>query len=71
MEVFQHPTLIASTIGVCQVSPTSCLLFVIFVNNLIKLIKHSCGTDGFLGWLHILVLMDGMILQYFQRPDVV
>ena len=60
-------TLIASTIGVRQGSPTSCLLFVIFVNDLIRLIKRNCGTDGFLGWLHILVLMDDTILLSTTR----
>ena len=43
---------ISTTVGVRQGSPTSCLLFIIFVNDLIRLIKQNCGVDGFLAWLH-------------------
>lgn len=49
---------VTATLGVRQGSPTSCLLFIIYVNDLIKMIKDGCGVDGFLSWLHILVLMD-------------
>lgn len=44
-------------IGVRQGSPTSCFLFIIFVNELIALIMGSCDKDGFLMWLHMLVVM--------------
>lgn len=47
----------ATTVGVRQGTPTSCLLFILFVNDLIKSIKEHCEDDGFLSWLHILVLM--------------
>ena len=62
---------ISATIGVRQGSPTSCLLFVIFVNDLIKLIKHNCNVDGFLAWLHILVLMDDTVLLSTSRRNMV
>ena len=55
-------TLITFALGVRQGSPTSCLLFIIFVNDLIKLIKEGCDPDGFLAWLHVLVLMDDTVL---------
>ena len=50
------------TMGVRQGSPTSCLLFILFVDELIKIIKSGCEFDGFLQWLHNLVLMDDTVL---------
>ena len=40
--------LITASVGVRQGSPTSCLLFLLFVNDLIKMFKERCGPDGFL-----------------------
>ncbi len=57
----------ATTVGVRQGSPTSCLLFILFVNDLIKLVKENCADDGFLSWLHILVLMDDTVLLATTR----
>lgn len=57
----------ATTMGVRQGSPTSCLLFILFVNDLIKLLKENCADDGFLSWLHILVLMDDTVLLATTR----
>ena len=53
--------------GVRQGSPTSCLLFIIFVNDLIKAVKENCEDDGFLSWLHILVMMDDTVLLATTR----
>lgn len=36
-----------STVGVRQCSPTSFLLFIIYVNNSVKLVKDNCNDDGF------------------------
>lgn len=44
--------LVTATIGMHQWSPTSCLLFVIFMNELIGLMRQTYGVDGFLAWLH-------------------
>ena len=55
-------TTITVTLGARQGSPTSCLLFIIFVNDLIMMIRNSVELDGFLSWLHILVLMDDTVL---------
>ena len=39
-------SLVTATVGVKQGSPTSVILFIIFNEDLIKLIKESCGVDG-------------------------
>ena len=56
--------------GVRQGSPTSCLLFIIFVNDLITLVKDNCKEDGLLSWLHILVLMDDTVLLATTREGM-
>lgn len=53
---------VTATIGLRQGSPTSCLLFILYVNDLIMMIKKRCGVDGLLSWLHVLVLMDNTVL---------
>ena len=58
---------ITATIGVRQGSPTSCLLFILYVNDLIKLIKENCRSEGFLHRLHLLVLMDDTVLLATTR----
>ena len=63
--------LITVTLGVRQGSPTSCLLFILFVNDLIKLIKEGVELDGFLSWLHVLVLMDDTVLLATSREKMV
>lgn len=62
---------ISATVGVRQGSPTSCLLFIIFVNDLIRLIKQNCGVDGFLAWLHLLILMDDTVLLATNRENMI
>ena len=61
---------ITATIGVRQGSPTSCLLFILYVNDLIKLIKENCRSEGFLHWLHVLVLMDDTVLLATTRVNM-
>ena len=63
--------IITTLIGVRQGSPTSCLLFIIYVNNLIKLVKETCQPDVFLSWLHILMLMDDTVLLASNRENVI
>ena len=63
--------IITSLIGVRQGSPTSCLLFIIYVNNLIKLLKETCQPDGFLSWLHLLMLMDDTVLLATNRENII
>lgn len=57
----------ATTMGVRQGSPTSCLLFILSVNYLIKLVKEHCEDDGFLPWLHFLALMDDTVFLVITR----
>ena len=56
-----------SKIGVRQGSPTSCLLFVLYVNSMIHVIKRNCEPDGFLQWLHLLMLMDDTVFLSTTR----
>lgn len=60
-------TTITSFIGVRQGCPTSCFLFVMFVDMLIRKIKQQCGDDGFLKWLHVLMLMDDTVILATSR----
>ena len=62
---------IASTIGVRQGSPTSGILFIIYVNVMIQMIKQGCPIDGFLGWLHILVMMDDTVLLSTTKQGMI
>ena len=54
-------TLITAVLGVKQGSPSSCFLFTLFVDELVRFMKLS-PPDGLLGWLHLLVLMDDTVL---------
>lgn len=58
---------ITSSIGVRQGSPTSCFLFTLMVNALIKEMKSKCPPDGYLQWLHVLMLMDDTIILASNR----
>ena len=62
--------LITASLGVRQGSPTSCLLFVLFVNDLIKIIKERCRPDGFLAWLHVLIFMDDTVILSTSRNGI-
>lgn len=63
--------LVTITLGVRQGSPTSCLLFIIFVDDLIRIIKEGCERDGFLQWLHVLVLMDDTVILSTTRNNMI
>ena len=58
---------INATIGVRQGAPSSCLLFVIYIDEMIKMIKNSIVEDGFLGGLHALLLMDDTVIVATNR----
>ena len=62
--------IISTIIGVRQGSPTSCFLFIVYVNDLVKLIKNTCESDGFLSWLHLLILMDDTVLLATSKENM-
>lgn len=62
---------VTATLGVRQGSPTSCFLFVVFMNELIRMLRDRCVPDGFLGWLHTLVLMDDTVLLSTSREGMI
>ena len=51
-------TIIEMCLGLKQGSSTSCILSIIYLNELIKLYHSRCTDDGFLAWLHCILLMD-------------
>ena len=59
--------IISATMGVRQGSPTSCFLFTIFVNVLILKFKEQCCHDGFLQWLHCLMIMYDTVILATSR----
>jgi len=63
-------TIITAVIGVKQGSPTSCFLFILFVDEFVRLVKGRSGLDGFLKWLHLLMLMDDTVLMATSREGL-
>ena len=59
--------IIHASIGVRQGAPSSCLLFVIYIDEMIKMIKNAVEEDGFLGGLHALLLMDDTVILATSR----
>ena len=58
---------ISAVVGVRQGSPTSCFLFIVYVNVLIRNIKTNSLPDSFLQWLHVLMLMDDTVIFASSR----
>lgn len=63
-------TVITSTVGVRQGLSTSCLLFVIYVDELIKKMKQKCNPETLIDWLHMLVYMDDTVLLATTRDNM-
>ena len=59
-------TSITVSIGVRQGSPTSCFLFVMYVDMLIRMVKQV-DLDDFLEWFHTMMLMDDTIILATSR----
>ena len=53
---------VESSMGVRQGAPSSCLWFVIYINQMIRMMKEKIVTDGFLGALHAIQLMDDTVI---------
>lgn len=60
-------TTINTSLGVKQGAATSCLLFIIYVDRMIKMINACSTSDDFLGNLHTLLLMDDTVLLATNR----
>ena len=58
---------IDATIGVRQGSPSSCLLFIIYMDVMVRMLKRAFEADGFLGTLHALLLMDDTVILSTNR----
>ena len=59
--------IITSTVGVRQGAPTSCFLFVLYIDQMIKMMKERMGVDGFLGSLHAFLMMDDTVIIATSR----
>ena len=59
--ILRTATMMAN-IGVRQGASTSCLLFTIYINKLVTIIKDRIENDGFLGGIHCMLLMDDTVL---------
>jgi hypothetical protein len=64
--VLRTATLIAN-IGVRQGASTSCLLFTLYIDKLVTMIKTRIADDGFLGGIHCMLLMDDTVLLATSR----
>ena len=62
---------VTATLGVRQGSSTSCFLFIIYVNELIKVMKEKCNPERFLGWLHVMVMMDDTVILATTRENMI
>ena len=62
-----NSTIIDTSSGVRQGAPTSCLLFTTYVDKMVRMIKESVHSDGFLGRLHVLLLMDDTVILATSR----
>ena len=58
---------ISAAIGVRQGAPSSCLLFIIYINEMVKMLKNAIAADGVLGLLHALLLMDDTVILATSR----
>ena len=58
---------IKSVVGVKQGAPSSCLLFIIYIDQMVRMLKQTIATDGFLGTLHALLLMDDTVIVATSR----
>ena len=62
---------ILANLGVKQGSSASCILFILYVDRMIKLVKTSFQADGFLGTLHMLMLMDDTVLLATSKEKLI
>ena len=58
---------IDATVGVRQGAPSSCLLFIVYIDVMVRMLKRAFISDGFLGALHALLLMDDTVVLATNR----
>lgn len=63
--------IIDAILGLEQGSPTSGILFIFYLNELVKLYHSHCSEDGFLRWVHCLLLMDDSVLLSTSRDRAI
>ena len=66
-----HSTMINATVGVRQGAPSSCLLFTIYMDQMVGMLRHEVGEDGYLGTLHAFLLMDDTIIVATSRQKCI
>ena len=59
--------IINASVGVRQGAPTSCILFIIYIDRLVRMLSNAIVSDGFLGGLHVLLLMDDAVILATNR----
>lgn len=47
------------------------VFFIVFVNDLIKMLKERAGVDVFISWLRVLALMDDVELLATTRQNMI
>lgn len=60
-----------SVVGVRQGAPSSCLLFIIYINRMVQMIKGMVEKDGFLGLMYVLLLMGDTVVHATSREKSV
>ena len=60
---------VTTTIGVRQGAPTRCLLFIIYIDRFVNMLKNAVTADEFLGGLHVLLLMDDAVILATSRIE--
>lgn len=58
---------ISASIGVRQDAPTSCILFILYIDKLVHMLREAVASDGFLGALNVLLLMDDAVILATSR----
>ena len=63
--------MILANLGVKQGSSASCILFILYVDRMIRMVKNAFQDDGFLGSLHMLMLMDDTVLLATSKKKLI
>lgn len=61
--------LVSAYVGVRQGSPTSRILFALFVNEIIRMVNAFCTDDGLIVWLHVLLFFGRHCLPGYVQGE--